>query len=213
MYPNLSFTKPHNRPFFYTSFVTTIDGKVYVKKDGYWPIGSKNDFEVFTLLRAHSDVIIDGKNTALQFGKKTIETITSTHFMSLRTRLKKKEDPRYIILTHRPDEGLRKAMENPYGFSPQILSMNIPELVMYLQKENLEYIFIDGGPHLLASLLKHGLIDEVFLTIAPKIFGNEKDLTLTMVEGLLLDQNKTKLELVSLSKVENEVFLRYRITY
>jgi len=37
LYPNLKFPKFSDRPFFYTNFVQTIDGKVGVKEEGYWP--------------------------------------------------------------------------------------------------------------------------------------------------------------------------------
>ena len=90
IYKNLTFPLLKNRPYFFTDFVSTVDGKVKVQNPNYWPIGSKTDFETFTFLRAHADVIIDGKNSALAFGNRTIETINSNSFLQIRKQLGKK---------------------------------------------------------------------------------------------------------------------------
>lgn len=214
VYTKLVFPTPIGRPFFYTSFVATVDGKVWVNRPGYWPIGSKTDYDVFTFLRAHADAIIDGKNTALRFGKNTIQTINSVSFLRLRKRLYCEKAPFYVVVTRHPDEQLQKALTNLYGFEALIWKKSIDELVTFLNKERCGKVFIDGGPTLLASFLDQNLLDEIFLTIAPKIFGNEKDTTVTMVEGKLFASPEVKrLELLSVKKRSNEVFLRYRVNH
>lgn len=73
-------------------------------------------------------------------------------------------------------------------------------------------MLIEGGPTILASFLKEGLIDEIFLTIAPKIFGSKYPSTLTMVEGYLFPkQSIKKLKLLSVKPIGNEIYLRYQI--
>lgn len=211
VYDTLTFPQKKDRPFFYTSFVSTVDGKVWVNKKGYWPIGSKTDFETFTYLRAHADAIIDGKGTALQFGKATIDTIHSDNFQSLRKEIRKNKDVLYFVMTKHPDGKLEKALGNSYNFKPQIFTEGIDIFVSYCNKEGLDTVFVDGGPTLLASFLEKNLIDEVFLTITPKIFGNDGS-AVTMVEGKLFDpQNIKNFTLISTQQVGDEVFLRYRI--
>ena len=81
LYPNLKFPKVLKRPFFYTNFVQTVDGKVGVGKSelqGYWPIGSKKDYEVLTELRAYADCLIHGGNLAREFGEQTLKSINKT---------------------------------------------------------------------------------------------------------------------------------------
>lgn len=217
VYKDLRFKKSINRPFFYTSFVSTVDGKVQVNgvdKEGYWPIGSKTDYDIFTFLRAHADAIIDGKNTARRFGKNTIETINSRHFKKLRKNIGKTKEIEYIVATKNLDAELKNVLENPFGLQPTIFAGNIDKLVAYLNGKKLNTVFIDGGPNLLASFLEKDLIDEVFLTIAPKIFGNSKNAAITMVEGKLFSkENIKKLHLISVDKVENEVFLHYQLEH
>lgn len=212
IYKNLTFSKKEGRPFFYTSFVATVDGKVQIKKAGYWPIGSRTDYQIFTFLRAHADAIVDGKNTALRFGKNTIETIHDKKFMNLRKKLGKSKNIDYVVVARRADEKLKEVLQNPYGFKPIIFTKTIEELVAEFTKQKKQAIFIDGGPHLLGSFFALNLIDEVFLTIAPKIFGNQDNLALTMVEGTLFSKdNIPHLKLLSVNKVGDEVYLRYRV--
>lgn len=211
IYNNLVFTKPLQRPFFYTSFVATVDGKVWVNNKGYWPIGSKTDYETFTYLRAHADAVIDGKNTALRFGKNTIETINSESFKKIRSQIGKAGIPKYFVVTRHPDDSLNSALQNSFGFKPVIFAEGIEGLVQQLNKEGLDYVFIDGGPQLLASFLEKNLIDEVFLTIAPKIFGNDGS-AVTMVEGKLFPKDQIKnLSLVSSKQEGDELFVRYKV--
>lgn len=219
-YQNLTLPTTLNRPFFYTSFAATVDGKVYINKNGppagrqgYWPIGSRIDYDTFTRLRAYSDAIIDGKQTAIRFGKNTIDTIHNEAFKKQRESIGKKGSARYIVLTKHPDDNLHSALKNSYNFEPIIFKEDLQKLVFYLEKEGLRHVFVDGGPHVIASLLREKLLDELFITIAPRIFGNEDNLAITMVEGILLEPNEVKLELVSMEQVENEVFLHYKILY
>lgn len=212
IYKNLTFPKKEGRPFFYTSFVATVDGKVQIKKTGYWPIGSRTDYQTFTFLRAQADAIVDGKNTAVRFGKNTIETIHDKKFTDLRKKLGKPKEIDYVVITRKVDEKLKGALQNPYGFKPIIFTKTIEELVAEFTKQKKQAIFIDGGPHLLGSFFALNLIDEVFLTIAPKIFGNQDNLALTMVEGTLFSKdNISNLKLLSVEKAEDEVYLRYQV--
>jgi 5-amino-6-(5-phosphoribosylamino)uracil reductase len=210
IYNKLDFPKPADRPFIYTDFVMTIDGKIWVKKDGYWPIGSKTDYETFTYLRAHADAIIDGKGTAQAFGNKSIETFTSESFRQTRRNLGKQELVDYIILTKHSDDTIENLKNNKYNFAPTVFSKDLNALLLFLNEKRYETVFIDGGPTLLASFIEQNLLDEIFLTISPKIFGNEPKLVSTFVEGKLFDSlSIPHFKILSVKQKGNEVFLRY----
>ena len=211
IYKKLNFPKYTNRPFIFTDFVSTLDGKVFVKKDGYWPFGSKTDFETFTYIRAHADVIIDGAGTALKFGKNSIETFKSRKFQTLRESLGKKDKLEYIILTKNPDPKLQELVKN----NPQtsIFKGSISDLLIYLKNKKYKHVFLNGGATLLGSFLKEKLIDEIFLTIAPRIFGNKKDVVLSLVEEQLFLPSEVTCELISHKALNNEIFLRYKVIY
>ncbi len=199
-------------PFYYSNFVQTIDGKVQVQnKDTskYWPIGSKLDFDTLLWLRAHADVLIHGKNTAVGFN--TLQTLAKKEFINKRKSAGKKNDLLYLVLSSHPDDKLISALNNPPpGIKSCLLpGNNLSELVAYFKKNNLQKILVEGGPTVLASFLKENLIDEMFITIAPKVFGNNQN-TKTMVEGYLFPPDKIPLfKLVSSKNIKSELYLRY----
>jgi 2,5-diamino-6-(ribosylamino)-4(3H)-pyrimidinone 5'-phosphate reductase len=74
-----------------------------------------------------------------------------------------------------------------------------------------EVLLVEGGPALNYSLVSLGLVDELFLTLAPKLLGGERPDALTMLEGLLLSPNDIEPKLVSVHLFEDELFLRYAL--
>ncbi len=206
LYPKLKFSKPlKGRPFFYTNFVSTIDGKVTAPDPSYWPIGSRKDYETLTELRAYADCLIHGGGLARQFGEVTLKSINQTLFKQMRRANGKSAKLPYYVITSHPDSLVHLREE------ATIFSDDLPSLVEELSEQGYKHVLVEGGPTLLGSFLKEGLMDEIFLTIAPKIFGSKPFLTKTLVEGILLPLNKFKLKLISVKKIKNELFLRYRV--
>ena len=79
-----------------------------------------------------------------------------------------------------------------------------------LQELSLNKLAILGGGELVASLLAEDLIDELWLTICPVIFGGNAP---TPVGGKGWIQSQAKqLQLLEIIQVEQEVFLHYLVT-
>lgn len=78
-----------------------------------------------------------------------------------------------------------------------------------LQELNLNKLAILGGGELVASLLAEDLIDELWLTICPVIFGGNAP-TPVGGKGLIQSQAK-KLQLLEIKPVEQEIFLHYLV--
>lgn len=235
IYSKLSFPIVSNRPLFYANFVSTLDGKVAVRgKQGYWPIGSEKDYQALQELRAHSDVLIHGKTTALA-SHRTQAGLVSEEFAKLRKKAGKERPLIYFVLTNHPTlDILRLASQSPTGLELIVIthhSARIPTKVLerinvvrigkqkidlrefskFLFDRGVKNALVEGGPTLLGSFLSEDLIDEIFLTIAPTIFGTKKDTTLALVEGQLFKPSQIKrFMLVSMKSVGDEVFLRYR---
>ena len=188
-YPKLVFPTKKDRPFFYTNFVQTLDGKVAVKRRGYWPIGSKIDHDVLVELRAYADCLIHGKNLYNEFGNITRHSLQEDKFKALRKKLGKTANLPYIVGSH-----------------------NLKKLILDLYHRGFKNVLVEGGPTLLGSFLKENLIDEIFLTIVPKIYGTQNLTTLNLVEGILFPPDSTKkLKLLSVKQIGNELFLRYSV--
>jgi riboflavin biosynthesis pyrimidine reductase len=73
-------------------------------------------------------------------------------------------------------------------------------------------LLCEGGPHLIAQLLAAGLMDELFLSISPKLVGGEpaSGEALRILAGRELEP-PARLELLSALENESHLFLRYRV--
>ncbi|MGH2878473.1 MAG: dihydrofolate reductase family protein [Solirubrobacteraceae bacterium] len=75
----------------------------------------------------------------------------------------------------------------------------------------IETLLCEGGPHLNANLLAAGLVDELFLSLAPTLAGGDATSeSLRIVSGVDL-QPPVAMELLSSHSYESHLFLRYKI--
>jgi len=199
----------------------------------YWPIGSDVDFQEFINLRTYADVIIHGKNTALWH--RTVDSLAKKEFQRARIKRGKNSTLPYVVVSAHPNDELIPILENDTKqeiilatvddskISAQLQKyvtvkrfkgniVDVTRLANFLHKKGYKTALIEGGPILLGHFFKQNLTDEIFLTIAPKVFGGEDNNTITMVENTLLLPHEIKhFELISSEIVENELFLRYKI--
>ncbi len=241
VYPMSLFSGIKKSPFFYSNFVSTIDGKVQVKNNQtgkYWPIGSPLDYETLLWLRAQADVLIHGKKTAEGFN--TLKSLAKKEFKEKREKLGKRKDLIYMVLSNNPSDKLFAALnDSPIGVKSflvtheqihqphqlQPLGLRLVEVIKmgntlvdlnalknYFKQNNLQKILVEGGPTIMASFLKENLLDEMFVTIAPKIFGSEKNQTISMIEGHIFPPDKIpQFGLISVKNIQSELYLRYCI--
>jgi len=83
--------------------------------------------------------------------------------------------------------------------------VDLPALLRSLHEEGVRALLCEGGPTLHGSLQAAGLVDELFLTIAPKLAGGGAP---RILEGDLTAV--TPLELAWLLEEDGELFARYR---
>jgi riboflavin biosynthesis pyrimidine reductase len=84
--------------------------------------------------------------------------------------------------------------------------VDLAALLRSLREEGVRAVMCEGGPTLHAQLEAAGLVDELFLTIAPKLNGGEGPPSL--MEGELAQV--VELELAWLLEEKGELFARYR---
>lgn len=82
---------------------------------------------------------------------------------------------------------------------------DLPALLRSLREEGVRALLCEGGPRLHGSLQASGLVDELFLTIAPKLSGGGAP---HILEGEL--PGVAELELAWLLEEDGELFARYR---
>ena len=217
--------RPHEeRPFVAMNFAATLDGRAAIGGSS-GPIGSATDTELLLRLRTHFDAVIIGAGTmrverysAPSGGREAREH---------REKLGLSANPLMVIVSGRLDlpwdarlftEGEGEVLvfttseaEPPETATPLRVirhegSVDVAEALRHLRhEEGVRALLCEGGPTLHGELQAGGFVDELFLTIAPKLAGGEAP---RILEGPL--PAVTPLELAWLLEEEGELFARYR---
>ena len=130
-------------------FVSTLDGKVTKWGDPHvkdW--SSQNDQEYYKKIWNDAPLIIMGSNT-----------FNAEHFSPSSNHL-------FVVMT----KHCSKYKEYEVSGQLEFTDKSPIELTEQFQK-NYETMLVVGGAHIATSFLKEQLIDELWLTIEPKIFG------------------------------------------
>ena len=203
----------------------TVDGKI-ATASGDSKISSKKDLLRVHKLRASVDVIVVGISTILADdplltvrlvkGKNPIRVIVDSKgripIDSQIVRTASRIRTIVAVTDQAPQEKIRilEGMgvqvtvigEGKKGLSAVVPhGVNLKELFRRLEKMGLYRILVEGGGELNWSLLHLGVVDELIVTIAPKIIGGR--LATTLVEGDGFEEIVQGIRL-QLMKVEQE---------
>lgn len=215
-----------DRPYTITNFALTLDGRATIAgRSG--PIGSAADTAMLVALRTQVDAVMIGAGTmrAERYG----QVIADPAKRERRERAGFSRDPLMVLISGRLDipwdaplfteargEVLictTAATEPPETATPvEVVRhddvVDLAALARHLRSEHgVRALLCEGGPNLHAQLIDAGLVDELFVTHAPKLAGGGGP---GLVEGLV--ERARELELVSLLHEETtgELFARYR---
>jgi riboflavin-specific deaminase-like protein len=90
-------------------------------------------------------------------------------------------------------------------------TVHLPAMMATLRRDyGVKRLVCEGGAQVFRSLLTAGLVDEIHVTFAPRIFGGKDSPTLTGLAGTFRSAS-VPLELREMEIIEEECFLRYRV--
>ena len=97
-------------------------------------------------------------------------------------------------------------------FDGVLLFVDIAESSALTERFGVSSLLCEGGPHLARRLLGEGLVDELFLSVAPLLAGGEPSggEALRILAGPELE-SPARLELLSALDAASTLFLRYRV--
>ncbi len=123
-----------------------------------------------------------------------------------------KFSPMVIFSTTQMPESIQSALANQADvWLDDRSSVNLHGLMRTLHEDyGVRRLVCEGGGQIFRSLLSAGLVDELHMTLCPRIFGGVKAPTITGLVGPYLP-NAVSLKLREFRVDENECFLRYRI--
>jgi riboflavin biosynthesis pyrimidine reductase len=200
--------------------VATIDGRAALNGSAVG-IGSPRDKHLFFELRAEADVVLHGAGTVRA---DPLSARVPGELVAQRVARGLTPQPLGAIITRSGN----LPEKHPYYESATVIYVtsersvpvdaplvevchvqSVEQVVRDLCRRGARRVLCEGGPTLNAALFEAGLVDEVFLTIAPKLVGGAEPLTI--VKGGSF--GTLVLELRSLVEVEGELFLRYGVSH
>jgi riboflavin-specific deaminase-like protein len=217
---------PADRPYVITNFAVTVDGRATLNgRSG--AIGSDTDTELLVCLRTRVDAVMIGGGTmrAERYGR----PVADPGKRGRRERRGLSQDPLLVIVSGRldipwdapvfGDRGARVLIFTTSDAQPPETvaevrvvrqegeSVDLAAALAYLRTERgVRAVLCEGGPRIHAQLIDAGLVDELFVTHAPKLAGGDGP---TLAVGL--PERERPLEVVCLLDQDGELYARYRI--
>jgi riboflavin-specific deaminase-like protein len=219
---------PDDRPYLALNMVATADGKAAVEGRTR-AISSETDRAIFHNLRTQADAVMVGAGTVGTEGygpivkndelraKREREgmapdplAVIVSGSLNVRADVPLLQDPgsRVVILTRSEAELEGVAAQVEYLRSASDPFDPRPLLGVLRSEQGVRSILCEGGPTLNESLLLHGLVDELFLTVTPVLAGGAA--ALTIVAGTPLPE-LVSLDLLWALEEDGELYLRYKV--
>lgn len=217
-----------DRPWLVTNFATTADGRATI--DGRsGPIGDDGDTELFRRLRTQVDALLVGTNTLRveRYGK----LVRRPEMRAAREAAGLEPDPLMAIVSRsgmlphdiplwEDADATIVVFTTPEAAEPEaaatvrMVRLDRAELTLTtaLRRLRAEHgvrsLLCEGGPTLMSALLHEGLVDELFLTLAPQLAGGGTGPALTTGAPL---PEPAALALVWALERAGSLYLRYEV--
>jgi riboflavin biosynthesis pyrimidine reductase len=216
---------PAERPYIVANFISSVDGKA-TAEGRTAALGGAGDRAAFHLLRSEVDAVLAGTRTLFveNYGPLAKEARLS----ELRVRAGREPQPLAVIISRTgtipfdiplfADPASRVAIWAPSDVTVPDCAAQVTlhevgpgdhPLTHVMRSLRADYgvrsLLCEGGPSLFSAMLLEGLIDELFLTLAPKVVGGDG---VAITTGQPLDE-PSDLRLVCALEHEGTLFLRY----
>lgn len=221
----------NNRPRTTVILAMTADGKISDYRGSAARFGSANDRAHLQQQVSLADGVLFGAGTLRAYGttmsvsdpillqqrkkqgklSQPVQIVVSASAnLDARWRFFRQPVPRWLITTS-DRQWLNKSAFERIIIAPQNNSAIDWTLTFdRLSQLGLNKLAILGGGELVASLFAEDLIDELWLTVCPVIFGGNSAPTPVGGSGWLQAQSK-KLQLLEVKQIEQELFLHYKV--
>jgi riboflavin-specific deaminase-like protein len=216
---------PDDRPYVVVNMVSTLDGRAATDGDTRG-LGGDQDRELFHLLRTAADAILVGAGTVRI--ERYAEAVKNDDLRARRERHGLDPEQPTVIVSARlvlpSDLPLLQAPDAPVivataadheleGVAANVTyERTADDLKLLLARLRADHgirsLICEGGPTLVSYMLAAGLIDELFLSLAPKLAGGGDEPTITTGPALPEPVNA---DLVWLCEADHTLFTRWRI--
>lgn len=222
------------RPFVTANFALTWDGRISTRRGTPADFSSKRDKRRLLEIRAPCDAVLASAKTIAADGMtmglpdaalRAARVARGQRAYPLRVLLTNSGridstlrlftttlSPIVIFSTTRMPARIRTALA-PHAdvWLHESASVNLASMLAALRADyGVRRLVCEGGAQIFRALLTAGLVDELHVTLCPRIFGGVKAPTLTGLAGAFLPAS-VPLTLKKMEIIDGECFLRYRV--
>lgn len=228
-------TRNPSRPFVLINMAMTADGKIATANRAVTSFGSARDLAQLYELRATADAILCGARTVEQshatlgngpekFTRQRKRrglaeyplrvVVTGSGSLSPKAELWRKDFSPVVALTTARASKIRLTRLRRLAGHVWVSSGKEVDFAASLQALHEDFgirrLLCEGGSQVNDALFRAGLVDEVHLTICPLVFGGRTAPTIADGVGFGRLAEAAQLELKSMKRVGDELFLVYR---
>jgi len=222
-------------PFVFLNVATTADGKLAPANRRFVAFGSRRDQQLLLELRARADAVMAGartvdlvpvnlgpgpakyrrlrlKNGLAEYNLRVV--VSGSGSLNPRAEIfRRRFSPVVVLASGRASEKnlrrLRKVADEVRVFGKKEIDF-VAALKWLRRRWKVRRLLCEGGGEINAALFRAGLVDEVYQTICPFIFGGRNAPTLADGQGVKHLSQATQLRLNSRKRVGQEIYLVYR---
>ena len=194
---------PAVRPWVTGIMVSSLDGRATLGGTSR-ALGGPTDLEMLLALRRRADALIVGPGTvrAEGYGPLPCPAVLVSRSFDLPWDAGLFSAPGQRVLVYtRPER-------EPPDVAAEVEAVPIVELadvLADLRRRGVERLLCEGGPTLNRALLAERLLDELFLTLAPVVAGDEAS------PAIIAAGEPARLALRSVATADGELYLRYSV--
>lgn len=228
LYRDLDLPARSGRPYVYVGMVASVDGVAEIGGVS-GPLGGSADRQAFRGLRACADAVLVGAATVRKEDYRAVQlpvalqerrlaedrapvppvvVVTRGADLDPAARLFTDPDRRPIVIVPEAAPNERVERLRPVADVVQIggAEVDLRGALLVLANRGYERVLCEGGPSVVGQLVDAGLVDELFLTLAPKLVGEGRRLV-----GTTLAHGPAELQLLEVREHAGELLLRYGV--
>lgn len=221
------------RPYVCVNLAMSLDGKISTYRREQIVMGTEHDRRLMDVLRCKTDAVVVGAGTVRFDGhpivlryddlkekrlargrrphplnvvlSRTLDLPVSKPFFTARETEK-------IVYTTRLATGRR--LKRLAGLAEVVVlpgkTLSPRDVLDDLRGRGVKKVLLEGGGELHFSFEKEGVVDEIYVTLTPKLFGGITAPTVLDGKGFTASAHPS-LKLVSSKRIGDELYLRYRV--